>query len=252
MAASRGSPATNVAPRMSPRAVRQLLDSWGAPRFVKTYYSKVYLDGSNWFHRFKEGDFPAAYVDHAGFLPFATLEEYRANDRKVGGVFTFGNETVISPRTGKPKDGVGVPQSIRSHASYRRCVGDDGRVISAEQRSIALVVRTVNRTVAAARGQQVQRTMKVKENRFTSDAELERYVQSLLVAQSRKCALTGIPLQIEGQHDDDALLLSLDRIDSDGHYEPGNLQLVCRFVNFWKSDADDAEFRRLIKLVRGT
>lgn len=44
---------------------------------------------------------------------------------------------------------------------------------------------------------------------------------------------------------------SLDRIDSDGHYEKGNLQLVCRFINFWKQAADDQEFRPLINFVRG-
>ena len=44
---------------------------------------------------------------------------------------------------------------------------------------------------------------------------------------------------------------SLDRIDSDGHYESSNVQLVCRFINLWKQAADDAEFRRVIMLVRG-
>lgn len=44
---------------------------------------------------------------------------------------------------------------------------------------------------------------------------------------------------------------SLDRIDSDGHYEAGNLQVVCRFINFWKGASDDEEFRRLLELVRG-
>lgn len=37
----------------------------------------------------------------------------------------------------------------------------------------------------------------------------------------------------------------------DAHYEPSNLQVVCRFVNFWKSDSDNEEFRRLLALVRG-
>jgi hypothetical protein len=33
-----------------------------------------------------------------------------------------------------------------------------------------------------------------------------------------------------------------------GHYELGNLQVVCRFVNRRKNDGSDAEFRRLIGL----
>ena len=46
-------------------------------------------------------------------------------------------------------------------------------------------------------------------------------------------------------------LPSLDRIDSDGHYEIGNLQLVCRFANFWKGASENEEFRPLLAIVRG-
>jgi hypothetical protein len=44
---------------------------------------------------------------------------------------------------------------------------------------------------------------------------------------------------------------SLDRIDSAGHYETGNLQVVCQFINFWKSDSDNTELQRLLMMVRG-
>ncbi|MEZ4234398.1 MAG: hypothetical protein R3B89_34810, partial [Polyangiaceae bacterium] len=50
--------------------------------------------------------------------------------------------------------------------------------------------------------------------------------------------------------EDPALTYSLDRIDSDGHYERDNLQVVCRFVNKWKSNSKDEEFRRLLRIVR--
>ena len=33
--------------------------------------------------------------------------------------------------------------------------------------------------------------------------------------------------------------------------EAGNLQIVCQFINFWKSDSDNEEFKRLLMLVRG-
>ncbi|WP_299844379.1 hypothetical protein [uncultured Jannaschia sp.] len=46
------------------------------------------------------------------------------------------------------------------------------------------------------------------------------------------------------------MLPSADRIDSSGHYEEANLQLVCRFINFWKQATPDDEFRRLIGIVR--
>jgi hypothetical protein len=57
-------------------------------------------------------------------------------------------------------------------------------------------------------------------------------------------------LQYRGDHTDHQLLASLDRIDSNGHYAEGNLQVVCRFVNKWKSDLANAEFIRLLSLVR--
>ncbi len=56
---------------------------------------------------------------------------------------------------------------------------------------------------------------------------------------------------MRGEHTDENLLPSLDRKDSSGHYERENLQVVCRFVNFWKSDSDNEEFKRLLMLVRG-
>ncbi|WP_299663147.1 hypothetical protein [uncultured Ruegeria sp.] len=34
-------------------------------------------------------------------------------------------------------------------------------------------------------------------------------------------------------------------------YSAENVQLVCRFINFWKQASPDDEFRRLINLVRG-
>ena len=64
--------------------------------------------------------------------------------------------------------------------------------------------------------------------------------------------MTGLKLQYRGEHDDLELLCSLDRVDSDRHYEAGNLQIVCRFVNRWKNNGADAEFRRLVKLVQNS
>ena len=84
-----------------------------------------------------------------------------------------------------------------------------------------------------------------------SEGELEALILELLTRQEDRCALTGLPFQFRGAHDDTNLLPSLDWIDSNGHYERGNLQVVCRFVNFWKQDADNEEFKRLLMLVRG-
>jgi hypothetical protein len=61
--------------------------------------------------------------------------------------------------------------------------------------------------------------------------------------------LTGIPLQPHGAQTDKNLKPSLDRVHSDGHYENGNLQVVCQFINLWKGASDNEEFKRLLALV---
>jgi hypothetical protein len=119
----------------------------------------------------------------------------------------------------------------------------------ARKKTIYRMVETVLSTVANANGQQVLRTVKEKNTTFDRVA-LEKYVDGLISDQDGLCALTGIQLQYDKEGPDPELWCSLDRIDSGGHYVPGNLQVVCRFANRWKSDGRDSEFRRLIQLVR--
>lgn len=91
---------------------------------------------------------------------------------------------------------------------------------------------------------------KTKEFRFPSEEAFRGHVRVLLDAARGKCALTGVALDFSLADSD--MVPSLDRIDSDGHYEPGNLQVVARFANRWKSDYPDESFRRLLNLVRQT
>lgn len=112
------------------------------------------------------------------------------------------------------------------------------------------MVKTAMTTAIYANGQKALRTVKNKEFRFVSPEEAEKYISELVDAQRELCAITGLPLMLDCRERDLELSPSLDRIDSDGHYEIGNLQVVCRFVNRWKSDGDDSEFRRLIGLIR--
>jgi len=121
---------------------------------------------------------------------------------------------------------------------------------SAKQRAIVRMVKTAATTAAAANGQVVERIVKVKEVRFAHTKDFEDYVTALVVSQDGACAITGLTLQYDGDDEDPELLCSLDRIDSGGHYEPGNLQVVCKFANRWKNDGDNATFRRLISLVK--
>ena len=90
---------------------------------------------------------------------------------------------------------------------------------------------------------------KTKEVRFPSQIALENYLDTLMNEQEGLCALTGLRLQFDDGDDDD-LRYSLDRINSAGHYEAGNLQLVCKFVNAWKGATPDGKFRRLLQLIR--
>jgi hypothetical protein len=139
------------------------------------------------------------------------------------------------------------PEWRRKADAARR---NPGIVLNARQRAVADMAATVRATVRNALGQQVLRTVKRKELRFANPEALERYIDALLASQDDSCAITGLPLQFPGSHDDPEMITSLDRIDSNGHYEEGNLQIVCRFVNRWKNDGDDTEFRRLIAVVR--
>ncbi len=126
----------------------------------------------------------------------------------------------------------------------------DCRSLSPIEVAVARMAETAENTAAIANGQQVSRNVKNKEFRFHNRLALEKYLAALIEAQDGACAITSIPFQYDTVADAPELLPSLDRIDSDGHYEEGNLQVVCRFINRWKNDSLDLEFRRLIHLVR--
>lgn len=106
------------------------------------------------------------------------------------------------------------------------------------------------KTTLQSNGQEKTSKSKIKEFRFASKRELEKHIVALLELQDGLCALTDLPLEMDENHGDKEFFCSLDRIDSDGHYEAGNLQIVCRFANRWKGADDNAEFRRLIEHVR--
>lgn len=123
----------------------------------------------------------------------------------------------------------------------------DGRILGGREKSIIAMRLSVENTVRNSNGQPVQRVVKNKELLMTTGA-LEAEIDRLLTLQNNRCALTGIPFDFQGA--DKNLLPSLDRKDSDKHYEAGNLQVVCQFINFWKSNADNDEFARLLMIVR--
>ena len=107
-------------------------------------------------------------------------------------------------------------------------------------------------TAAQSNGQKVLTTVKDKNViGFKDKAAFIDYVERLIAVQNKLCNITSLPLHFHGEEDvDKAKLCSLDRIDSDGHYAPGNLQVVCQFVNRWKGASPEDKFRRLVKEVR--
>lgn len=123
-------------------------------------------------------------------------------------------------------------------------------VSSAKQNAAYEMALTAWNTTKNSNGQSVERKVKNKDFGFATVLELEAFVRQLLDMQQGICALSGLPFQYRGSCEDPAMLCSLDRIDSDGHYERGNLQVVCRFINKWKSNTFDDEFRRLLHIVR--
>jgi hypothetical protein len=67
------------------------------------------------------------------------------------------------------------------------------------------------------------------------------YLRTLWTTQNQKCALTGLPLT--------PFNLSLDRIDSNRGYEPGNVQWVLDSINKMKLDHTVKQFIELCELV---
>jgi hypothetical protein len=131
-----------------------------------------------------------------------------------------------------------------------RALKDSGRILGGREKSIIAMRLSIETTVKNSNGQIVQRTVKNKETSMTPK-ELEALIESLLDIQENRCALTGIAFQFHGQGADKNLLPSVDRKDSNGHYEAENLQIVCQFINFWKGASDNEEFKRLLIMVRG-
>ena len=105
---------------------------------------------------------------------------------------------------------------------------------------IARMAGTAVQTAAYSNGQTVLSTVKVKDIGFTR-IELEEEIAALLEQQRYRCALTSFEFTTDcpNQH----LLPSLDRKDSSLGYVPGNLQIVTRAANFFKSASDEADWR---------
>jgi hypothetical protein len=119
------------------------------------------------------------------------------------------------------------------------------------KQTAARMVKTAQQT-AIQSGQVVISLTKDKHFLFGSEKAAQDYSLELMKKQQGRCALTGLQMLLDDEPGDEQCRYSLDRIDSSKHYEPENLQLVCRFANLWKSASDNEEFKRLIAIVRSS
>ena len=112
------------------------------------------------------------------------------------------------------------------------------------------VEAVIARMLASARGACARsgkpQTTIAKTKFFRLEGEEARRLLAALL-EPGTCAVTNLALDLSGADPD--LAPSLDRIDSNGHYEPGNVQVVAWFVNRWKNDDSQANFERLLTLV---
>ncbi len=60
------------------------------------------------------------------------------------------------------------------------------------------------------------------------------------------CAYTGVELTLESNHIN---TISLDRIDSEKGYIPGNIQFLCSYINKYKSDKVEYDFLEMVKNI---
>lgn len=122
--------------------------------------------------------------------------------------------------------------------------------IDSDEQALLRMMASIQKTVSNSNGQIVQKTIKEKKLKNCTAEEMHIHLRQLMKTQNGVCKITGIKMHRYGQKDqDDDLLPSPDRIDSSGHYEIGNMQIVCRFINFWKLAQDNGRFQELLEHV---
>lgn len=112
--------------------------------------------------------------------------------------------------------------------------------------------REIINRAANANGQTEKTVVKNKEVfGFSSEQALHEFLVELWAKQKGICNLTGLPMQLQVEKGTpNHMIVSVDRIDSDRHYSPDNLQLTCWFANRWKGTTPNAEFIDLLNRIR--
>lgn len=109
--------------------------------------------------------------------------------------------------------------------------------ISGEFWGMHILRNTVDSTIS-------RKNRKPKEISITID-----YVWDLFLKQNRKCALSGMELRFPKGWKDQTYTASLDRIDSNIGYIPGNVQWVHKHINMMKRTYPQDYFIQMCKEV---
>ena len=93
-----------------------------------------------------------------------------------------------------------------------------------------------------------------KRNIFWSDELTIEYLYDLLLKQDRKCALTGVHIDLTESRKSsnvnfELMTASIDRIDSKKGYEPNNIQWVHKDINRMKWAFPQNQFIEMCQLV---
>jgi len=117
-------------------------------------------------------------------------------------------------------------------------------------KGITELVMSIKGTIDWSNGQQILTKLKDKKLEGCTFEQMEAHLEKLWSEQKGICKLTGLKMHLPGQPGEvKDLLVSPDRIDSSGHYSLTNVQLVCRFANFWKLASDNQRFLNLLDMV---
>tara|TARA_R110001606_G_scaffold192795_1_gene340503 strand:+ start:371 stop:1057 length:687 start_codon:yes stop_codon:yes gene_type:complete len=164
----------------------------------------------------------------------------------------------IGSKIGKMEGGLGVKRQLEWLGFNVRTDGEIEAIkfhprtnrIESVDAWVDVMARTISQTVRNSNGQLVTRRIKLKKSDMGA-IELKAHLKRLMLESGCKCALTGIPFEFpESPGSNPNFYPSPDRINSGGHYVKSNLQLVCRFANFWKSNGNNDEFLELIEAIR--
>lgn len=98
---------------------------------------------------------------------------------------------------------------------------------------------------------EVKKCCKSRNREFDIDAE---FLQNKWEEQDGICPYTGIKMNLKKTYRDcehnNLCSASIDRIDSSKGYMKGNIEFVCRFINFGKNGYSKKETLNIINLIK--